>query len=188
AAGISFVGAADGGGMTLGVTAGTAVAGIWTETGCVSEGGAVFASVGFCSSVFAGAPTVPTALAAARPDVPELSPAPFPGARIPQKSVVASVNFNSTYPDPLPFCFVFTTWQTTSCFDFSLVMNSNWPGPTAAAKRMTAPLPNTSTVCVVSENGWRLSLPATVLAPFTVTGISMATGCGFAPPGAVVFA
>src|SRR5215472_2527615 len=50
---------------------------------------------------------------------------------------------------------------------------------------MTAPLPNTRTVCVVSEKGSRLSPPATVRAPFTVTGISAATGCGLAPASAL---
>ncbi len=45
---------------------------------------------------------------------------------------------------------------------------------------MTAPAPNTRTVLVVSEKGSRLSLPSMVRAPFTVTGISSATGCCFA--------
>src|SRR2546429_9731142 len=42
---------------------------------------------------------------------------------------------------------------------------------------MTAPLPITRTVLVVSEKGSRLSLPSTVRAPLTVTGTSSATGC-----------
>src|SRR5207302_4075141 len=42
---------------------------------------------------------------------------------------------------------------------------------------MTAPLPMTRTVLVVSEKGSRLSLPSTVRAPLTVTGTSSATGC-----------
>ena len=46
---------------------------------------------------------------------------------------------------------------------------------------MTAPLPKTRTVFVVSENGSRLSLPSTVRAPLTVTGTSSATGCGLLP-------
>src|SRR5579864_3225107 len=46
---------------------------------------------------------------------------------------------------------------------------------------MTAPLPKTRTVLVVSENGSRLSLPSTVRAPLTVTGTSSATGCGLLP-------
>jgi hypothetical protein len=50
---------------------------------------------------------------------------------------------------------------------------------------ITAPLPKTSTVCVVSENGSRLALPSMVRAPFTVTGISTAAGCGLAPVPAV---
>src|SRR5262249_22154144 len=74
--------------------------------------------------------------------------------------------------------------QPASCCAFSWATNTNCPGRPAAANRIPAPLPNTSTVCVASENGWRLSLPATVLAPFTVTGISIATGSGLAPPGA----
>jgi hypothetical protein len=146
---------------------------------CVAAGVAVFRSASFCSSDLTGTPAIEPAAVGL--------PEPFSGVRIPQKSVVASVNFSSTYPPVLPFCLVFTTWQTTSCLDFSLVTKSNWPGPTAAARRITAPLPNTSTVCVVSENGSRFSLPAMVLAPFTVTGISMATGCGFALTGAPVF-
>src|ERR1700730_6069089 len=43
---------------------------------------------------------------------------------------------------------------------------------------MTAPLPKTSTVFVVSEKGSRLSVPSTARAPLTVTGTSSATGCG----------
>src|SRR5262249_49762377 len=72
-----------------------------------------------------------------------------------------------------------TTWQTTSFFVFSLVRNRSCPGATPELKRITAPEPNTSTVCVVSENGSRLSLPSTVRTPFTLTEISRATGCTF---------
>src|SRR5580700_7872755 len=70
------------------------------------------------------------------------------------------------------------TWHTTSFFVFSLVRNSNWPADTDEPSRMTAPLPKTRTVFVLSENGSRLSLPSTVRAPLTVTGTSSATGCG----------
>ena len=45
-------------------------------------------------------------------------------------------------------------------------------------RRTTAPLPKIKTVLVDSEKGSRLSLPATVRAPFTVTATSSATGCG----------
>src|SRR5580700_9829488 len=72
------------------------------------------------------------------------------------------------------------TWHTTSFFVFSLVRNSNWPADTGEARRMTAPLPKTRTVFVVSEKGSRLSLPSTVRAPLTETGTSRATGCGLA--------
>src|SRR5580658_2858189 len=73
------------------------------------------------------------------------------------------------------------TWQTTSFFVFSLVRNSNWPADTGEPSRITAPLPKTRTVFVVSENGSRLSLPSIVRAPLTVTGTSSATGCGLLP-------
>src|SRR5580658_7324790 len=73
------------------------------------------------------------------------------------------------------------TWHTTSFFVFSLVRNSNWPADTGEPSRITAPLPKTRTVFVVSENGSRLSLPSIVRAPLTVTGTSRATGCGLLP-------
>jgi len=57
-----------------------------------------------------------------------------------------------------------------------LVRNNNWPGATEEDKRTTAPCPNIKTVFVDSEKGSRFSLPATVRAPFTVTGTSSATG------------
>src|ERR1700731_4832103 len=78
---------------------------------------------------------------------------------------------------PLKF-FEVTTWHTTSFFVFSLVRNSNWPGATEEDKRTTAPCPKIKTVFVDSEKGSRLSLPATVRAPFTVTATSSATGWG----------
>jgi hypothetical protein len=59
-----------------------------------------------------------------------------------------------------------------------LVKKSSWPGATEEDKRTTAPCPKIKTVLVDSENGSRLSLPATVRAPFTVTETSNATGCG----------
>src|SRR5260370_204081 len=42
---------------------------------------------------------------------------------------------------------------------------------------MTAPLPKTRTVLVVSEKGSRFSLPSAARTPLTVTGTSSATGC-----------
>jgi hypothetical protein len=58
-----------------------------------------------------------------------------------------------------------------------LVRKSNCPGAIADVNRITAPDPKTITVFVDSEKGSRLSLPSTVRTPFTVMGISSATGC-----------
>lgn len=104
--------------------------------------------------------------------------ATVPGSRNPQNARAASVNCNSTYPLADPPVFDFTTWQTTSFFVFSFVRKTSWPGASGVAMRITAPCGKTSTVCVVSENGSRLSDPSTVRAPLTVTGISRGTGCG----------
>ena len=57
--------------------------------------------------------------------------------------------------------------------------NSSCPGASVEFNRMTAPEPKTITVFVDSEKGSRLSLPSIVRAPFTVIGISSATGCCF---------
>src|SRR6266850_656932 len=96
---------------------------------------------------------------------------------MPQKPTTDSVNSSSTYPLTLRWFLDLTTWQTTSFLVFSLVRKSNCPGATEEERRMTAPLPITRTVLVVSEKGSRLSLPSTVRAPLTVTGTSSATGC-----------
>src|SRR6266850_936282 len=96
---------------------------------------------------------------------------------MPQKPTTDSVNSSSTYPLTLRWFLDLTTWQTTSFLVFSLVRKSNCPGATEEVRRMTAPLPKTRTVLVVSEKGSRLSLPSTVRAPLIVTGTSSATGC-----------
>src|SRR6266850_3637982 len=96
---------------------------------------------------------------------------------MPQKPTTDSVNSSSTYPLTLRWFLDLTTWQTTSLLVFSLVRKSNCPGATEEERRMTAPLPKTRTVLVVSEKGSRLSLPSTVRAPLIVTGTSSATGC-----------
>jgi hypothetical protein len=72
----------------------------------------------------------------------------------------------------------FTTWHTTSFFDFSFVRKTSCPGASKAEIRITAPWPKTKTVADFSEKGSRLSEPSTVRAPLTVTGISSATGFG----------
>jgi len=114
---------------------------------------------GFAGLAGSGAPLAVAAGSTTRSD----------GKRIPQNPTAGSVNSN---PRTRSRCCSFRFHHLANDFFFRFLVREEkkLPAVTPGSGRITAPLPNTSTVCVVSENGSRLLLPSTVRAPFTGNG------------------
>ena len=173
--GTAGLGAGGGGGTTSFTGPGmaglgeTGAAGFAAIAGAVEGGGTALGGTGTAGAAACGAPCATAGAGTAGTGCSE-------GKRIPQKPMAGSVNSSSTYPVTLRKFFDLMTWQTTSFLVFSLVRKMSWPADKGEARRITAPWLNTRTVLVFSEKGSRLSEPSTVRAPFTVTGISRATG------------